>query len=476
MKLKVVINKAKERVAERSGIGKRKKIDWEELLQVLKDICETSITSDSSWDLELGQKFMLEHEFKDHIEVEYKRPRIRDKNISPGRNNIVFKNLDIKKITDSFLNEYFDNCTLVHYGRIYFGLRFEGCHFDLDLNGLILPFAGNYSFYRNKFKYRDSGIIGQWLFCFGAGSKIFFEKNDFDDNSVQIACDFKYFDKHLVKRKMTWQYVEARCLDDSAYYEAMIRKTHDLPDSVPLLLTNTGYSRHFGFDEIRFVGNRRIDNLSLRASGEYTFFNGINRIKELNLDDEYTHSINENVKFYFGLREKINPRFSNPLRHRQLFLTLKNFAVKKQDTDLQRAMDVQLNQIEHHLVKEQWRSIHFWEIGKWIKHFQDRVLWFWRKWSADYYRSWLRPLVWGIVVYFSFIAFSLFFVGDWSLRDFLRLSRHGYNFFFVADLLSNENKISFSFDKCLLYFFDLCRLVLVGMLGFSIRRVISKKG
>lgn len=314
MKLKVVINKAKERVSERSGIGKRKEIEWEELLQVLKDICETSITSDSSWDLELGQKFMLEHEFKDHIEVEYKPPRIRDKNISPGRNNIVFKNLDIKKITDSFLNEYFDNCTLVHYGRIYFGLRFEGCHFDLDLNGLILPFAGNYIFYRNKFKYQNKGIIGQWLFYFGAGSDIFFEKNDFDDNSVQIACDFKYFDKHLVKRKMTWQHVEARCLDDSFYYEAMIRKTHDLPDSVPLLLTNTGYSRHFGFDEIWFVGNRRIDNLSLRASGEYTFFNGINSIKELNLDDEGTHSINKNVKFYFGLREKIDPQFRHPLR------------------------------------------------------------------------------------------------------------------------------------------------------------------
>ena len=275
---------------------------------------------------------------------------------------------------------------------------------------------------------------------------------------------------------MTWQHVEARCLDDSAYYEAMIRKTHDLPDSVPLLLTKTGYSQHFGFDEIWFVGNRRIDNLSLRTNGEYTFFNGTNSIKELNLDAEYTHSINKNVKFYFGLREKIDPKFNRPLRHRQLFLTLKNFAVKRQDTDLQRAMDVQLNQIEHHLVKEQWRSIHFWEIGKWIKHFQDRAIRFWRKWSADYYRSWLRPLVWGIVVYFSFIAFSLFLVGDWSLSDFFRLSRHGYNFFSVADLLSNEYKISFSFDKCLLYFVDLCRLVLVGMLGFSVRRVISKKG
>ena len=176
MKLKVVINKAKERVAERAGIGKRKEIEWEELLQILKEICETSITGDSSWDLELGQKFMSEHEFKDHIWVEYKPPRIRDKNIFPGLNNIVFKNLDIKQITDFFLKEYFDNCTLVHYGRIYFGLRFERCHFDLRLNGLIRPIAGNYSFYRNKFKYKNKGIIGHWLFCFGAGSDIFLKK------------------------------------------------------------------------------------------------------------------------------------------------------------------------------------------------------------------------------------------------------------------------------------------------------------
>ena len=449
MKLKVIINKIKERVAERSGIGRRKGVEWEELLQILKDICEKSTISDSSWDLELGHKFMSKHEFKDHIWVEYKPTRIRDKRITPGLNNIVFKNLDIKEITGSFLREYFDNCTLVLQGRIYFGLRFERCRFDLRSNGIILPFAGNYSFYRNKFKYKNEGIIGHWLFCFGAGSDVFFEKNDFDDNSVQIACDFRYFDKHFVKRKMTWQHVEARCLDGSAYYEAMIRKTYDLPDSVPLLLTNTGYSQHFGFDEIWFVGNRRIDNLSLRTNGKHTFFNGINSIKALNLEDEGTHSINRNVRFYFGVREKIDPQFRQPLSHRQMFLTLKDFAVKRQDTDLQRAMDVQLNQIEHHLVNGQWRSIHFWEIGKWIKHLQDRALWFWRKWSADYYRSWLRPLVCGVLTYFSFIAFSLLFVGDWSFQDFFKLSRNGYNFFFVADSLSKEYKISFSLDKCL---------------------------
>lgn len=70
---------------------------------------------------------------------------------------------------------------------------------------------------------------------------------------------------------------------------------------------------------------------------------------------------------------------------------MREFAGKKQDAHLASALNKQLDRIEYFLTKNQEISF-FANKREWVEHWQDRLLYAWRRWSSDFYRSWLRPL------------------------------------------------------------------------------------
>ena len=88
---------------------------------------------------------------------------------------------------------------------------------------------------------------------------------------------------------------------------------------------------------------------------------------------------------------------------------MREFGVKKQDVELVNALGKQLNRIEYFLTKEQKVSFRV-SRSEWIGYWQDRTLYAWRRWSSDFYRSWLRPLFIGVLGYVALNALPWFWI------------------------------------------------------------------
>ena len=83
-------------------------------------------------------------------------------------------------------------------------------------------------------------------------------------------------------------------------------------------------------------------------------------------------------------------------------------------------MDRHLERIDYFLNKSQ-DSPHVKDYGACIEYWQDRILYGWRRWSSDFYRSWLRPLIVILVSYIVLNAVPALFFDGYSIS-------HGLSF------------------------------------------------
>lgn len=356
-----------------------KQVKFSQLVDILHNICQLSMIErskkSSSWDLDLSVPFLEKKGLDSHITFvsrRYKKLPLNSERHLYDMNNIVLRNLEIDLDDSSAWNTHDDwsplNITKWHL---------EHCRFvptSSYAGPMNFPWRGSFRFFKNEFEFQSHGIIGSCLFNFQDGSIILFQGNDFKRNSIQTSCG----------------------LNDAS------------PES-------------YGSGRISFVGNRGISTLGIIEGYSSVAFTGMNRIGQLWLhrlpDDNRAHE----VRVYFGPREKIDPDFHYCLQHRELFVTMRRFAALNQDARQIKVMDRQLERIEYHLNKEQDApSLIDWRI--WIEYWQDRLLYAWRRWSSDFYKSWFRPLLMIILGYMVLNSVPKVFIATFSLADWIEFT------------------------------------------------------
>ena len=276
--------------------------------------------------------------------------------------------------------------------------------------------------------------MGIWLFVFGHNSVVTFVKNRFHSGNVQI---------------------NSRPADDQA-----------LPD---------------GLDCLSFLGNKGINDLQPNCHAKYYEFSGVNRIGRLSLDVERRLPDKSGVRefsFYFGPREKIDPDFDYNRHHRKLFLSLREHANKKQDSQIVRTLDRCLDRIEYSLIRDQ-------EIRPkdgmsiWLGYWQDRFLHGWRRYTSDFYRSWLRPLVMIVFGYLALNAVPSFMIDGSTLSDYMSFSLRPINkipFYTdgLSDIYESQYACLSNLRKNVLSFVGICQNLWLAVWGIALRKTIAR--
>lgn len=455
----------------------RKQISYADLTRILEVIYEKSYIKKpngrGALDFDLARPFLKEQGVEDYILFVDKIPfPLNSKRNIYAPHNLILRNLDIELECNLDWDQNF-----VWVGDWpWIKWHFEHCRFkpsSPNMLNICFRWRGDFRFYNNKFDFGDSKGMRSWLFVFASGSSVLFQRNDFQDSSLQIPY---VVETSPDVRELSWEKRKAYIVRDDSYYEAMIRKRYELPETVHLEIPDASL-RRLGINRISFLGNKGIDRLQLRCKADYYIFTGINCINYLNFN-ELDSNFMDLTSIYFSSRERIDPNFDDSFHHKKLFLSMRDFGIKKQDVGLVNALDKQLHRIEYFLTKEQ--KIPFRVTGsEWLEYWQDRMLYAWRKWSSDYYRSWFRPLLIGVLGYvvlnaFPWIWIEEFTVSDWIAFSLRRIDRLP---FYTAGLKELHESVYESLSqgsKNWLRFIGLFQLVWVTMWGFAFSKSIRR--
>ena len=404
----------------------RKNIPFSDLIQILQEVDKKSLikksSTSSSFDFDLAIPFLREKGLDRHIcfpSSEKGLPRNSERRVYHSISNIVIRKLDIKLDSLDANLDRSSQSSLSPTSSVAW--HFEECRFEPgspNTARIHFPRMGSFRFYKNEFDFGDSRGGRSWAFIFTGRSPVTFQKNDFKNSDILIVYSLLEEDSDV--QELSWQEKKSYAVRDNSYYEAMTRKKYQLPETVRLIAPGVG-SAHLGLDSLSFLGNKGIDDLNLRCNASSYVFRGINHINFIRFEEPYSNFPDLDGKIYIGPRERIDPYFHHPLHHRSLFSSMKEFAGKKQDAHLVNVLNKQLDRIEYFLTKDQEVSF-FADRSQWFEYWQDRILYAWRRWSSDFYRSWLRPLLIGILGYVMFNAFPYFWIDNFTPADWIAFS------------------------------------------------------
>lgn len=461
----------------------RKSIASSDLVQVLQEVAKKSYVEKTStrskYDFDLAIPFLKENRLDGHIcfrSFEKGLPLNSERRVYSRATNILIRNLTIKFDTHLDLSRQSDwepaSSAKWH---------FEECRIEPaspNTGDIQFPWMGDFRFYKNDFSFKNSGGMRSWLFAFWVGSRVLFQKNDFKNSNMEIVLSFPDEDsKYSNVRKLSWGRRYAYITEDDSYYGAMIRKKYQLPETVRLNIPDA-YSGHVGLDNLSFLENKGIDRLNLRCNAASYVFRGINHINLLRFNELDSDSPDLGVRIYIGARERIDPYFHYPLHHRSLFISLREFAAEKQDAWLVSVMDKQLDRVEYFLAKDQEISF-LADKREWFEYWQDRILYAWRRWSSDFYRSWLRPLSMVILGYGVLNALPWFWIENFTFSDWIAFSLrpisqiHLYAGSLEA-VCGDEYKCLPLRSKNWLSFIGLLQMIWIAVWGFAFSKSIKR--
>ena len=364
-----------------------REIKLSHLIDIFHNICRLSITKrsekSSAWDFDLSIPFLNENRLGKHIKFvsrSHKKLPLNSEQHLYDMSNIVLCDLEIDLDDRSTWQTHGDWEPLSNAKW-----HFEKCRFvpsSSFLGPMNFPWRGSFRFYKNEFEFQSHGIIGSCLFTLQDGSWILFQGNDFKGNSIQTSC------------------VSTRAEGTVANETG--------PDA-------------YGSGHIAFIGNNGIASLSILEGYSFISFTGMNRIGQLMLHCLPYESYAQEVSVYFGPRERIDPDFHYCFQHRKLFTSMRRFAALNQDTRQLNVLDKQLERIEYHLNKEQ-DTLSVFDFHIWSEYWQDRLLHAWRRWSSNFYRSWVRPLVMIVSGYMLLNALPALFIDTFSFSHWLEFT------------------------------------------------------
>ena len=466
----------------RLGRGPRKSLSASELSTTLQTVCQESITSKSdsgiSWDLELAAPFLKSKGLADHVFIH--QPRGQDlldiQNEAYTRwENLILRRLDIT-LDEPLVGGTKTDWDLMHWG---IKLHFEHCSFKRGKSAarLVFPWSGSIRFAGNRFVFPTSGIIGAWLLGFSRMSDVTFQQNDFDNSHIQMTSSRVSDD--APQKKLSWEGHSAYLREDEAYHKAMIRKAHDLPEAVRLTIPGSPYSdatTHVGLGRVTLVGNRGIGSWLMRCDALNYSFRGRNHIQSLSFHESRNDF--EDAIVYIGRRERIDTDFRAPFHHRNLFLSTKAVAAGRGDARQVSALERQIDRIEYFLNKEHNASLSD-GIGGWLEYWQDRLRHGWRRWSSDFYGSWIRPLMVGALGYLGLNALAWVWIDSFSVTDLVaftlrRVDRIPFYTAGLQDLYGAEYENLARGSKNWLRAIGLVQNIWIGMWGFAFGKSIRR--
>ncbi len=357
-----------------------KTIDLSQLIAVFQKICELSIITrsdqSSCYDFDRSTHYISEYGLDTHIAFpswKLNPPPLNSEKHLYSMNNIAVRNLHINLDDRSGWTAH-DDWQPLSSAKWHF----EFCRFEVSSStnmwDIQFPWLGSFRFYNNEFHFRSDTYPGHWLFVFRAGSTALFQGNNFQHNTIQTRC---------VPTNNTSQ---------------------DTTSQLP------------GTGTISFVGNKAILDLGILEGYSSISFSGMNHIDSLwfhdNLDVNHhvENSCEHEPTVYFGTREKLDRHFNHCLQHRNMFLYLRRLAAMAHDTPQLNILDKHIDRIDYHLNKELIPPppTDFWI---WCEYWQDRLLYAWRRWSSNFYKSWLQPLL------MMLLGYMLLNMAPWLLID-----------------------------------------------------------
>lgn len=420
----------------------RKCISSSDLKTVLNVVHEKSVTektrNTTSYNFKAAYPYIKDRGLGDHV-LPLEKAHNRRFPLNSDRNpyeiaNIILRNMEIELEPNLCWDKdlLWVNCPLRPKWH------FEYCRFkpsSSSMQGIPLGWLGSFRFYNNEFafNYRDGDQY--WLFCFASGSRVAFERNNFNDSSIQVRCIH-----------------ETTC--------------------------DEGSTDKLGLGGISFSGNKKIDILAMRCRASDYVFDGLNDINYLVLD-ESSSNFSECESIYFGSRERIDPNFHYTQRHRRLFVTIREYGVNNHDTVLVNSSDKHLSRLEYFLTKEQ--KVPFRIDGfEWFEYWQDRLLCAWRRWSTDFDRSWARPLIIGVIGYLILNAAPKLWIGEFSVSDWVAFSLRRIDRipFFTVGLEELHDSVYDGLSpvsKNWLRFIGFFQLVWTTIWGFAFYRSIRRR-
>lgn len=431
------------------------------------------------YDLELTRPFLDSKGLLDHIVIHQPRGdelrRLIKRSSIYDTNNLTFKDLDIELNHPWDLDE--DFVWTSH--PLWVKWHFEHCRFqpsNPNMGSVVFGWHGNFRFHKNEFDFGDSRGMRSWVFAFRQGSRVLLQGNDFKDSHLQFNCFISW--EVNGSQELSWERRTARIVKDSSYYETMIRQKYEIPDTIRLHMPHSS-SAHFGLDSLSFLGNKGIDRLQMDCRATHYDFRGMNRINSLWFSELRSgHHDDPGFELYLGSREEIDPHYSGAHSHRSMFLKLREIAIRRQDFRIANNIDKQIDRIDYYLTKEQKVSIRA-DWRGWVKYRQDRFLYEWRKFSSDFHRSWLRPLLMGLTGYCILNALPFFWIERFSSSDYVSLllrSIDRFPFFMaeLEDMYGHELESLSLGIKSLLMLSGLFQVIWIAMCGFAFRNSIRR--
>ncbi len=415
-----------------------------QLIEVFHTICQLSFITrsekSSSWDFERSVSFLEEdtlHENITFLSRDIKNLPLNSEKHIYGMNDIVIQNLQIDLDNRSGWTDYHDwePLSLAKW-------HFVNCHFrpsSPSMWSIHFPWSGSFRFYKNEFEFEPSRFGGYWVFVFQYGSGILFQGNDFHGSNIQTKCIPPAMDR-------------------------------DAPDET--------ISGTYGSGSISFVGNKGIRDLEVMERYSSVAITGMNRIDRLICEQLPDVNQGKFKTVYLGPREKIDRDFHHCLHHRNLFLSLRHLAAMNHNANQVNVLDKQLDRIEYFFNKEQ-DTPSLLDFRIWIEYWQDRALYAWRRWSSDFYKSWLRPLCMIILGYMLLNAIPALFIEAFSLSHWIEFTLRP-----ISDITRYEETLNTMFGseyekisssgKNTLRFIGLVEVIWIAIWSFAFARSIKR--
>ena len=423
----------------------RKHITLTRLIEVSRKISEQSLISrterSTSWDFERSSEYLRRQGLRDRIAFVSAKHRDKTLPLNSERHiydleNIVVRDLEIELDDRSVMD------TVEDWGPVSFAKwHFVGCRFQCpspNMWAIAFPWRGSFRFYNGEFRFPSNGHGGVWMFAFKSGSRVWFIGNDFTDSDIQTRCVGS----------------EAGEADSDA--EAW-----------------------GGLGHIAFVANKRVAGLWIQKGYSSIEIYGMNRVDRLNVDLIIDGDEGKRTSIYLGPREKIDPSFYNCLQHRSLFLAMRRLAAINHDSRQLTVLDRQLERIEYFLNKGQGAPSVL-DYRVWIEYWQDRALYAWRRWSSDFYRSWLRPVAMLVGGYLLINAvppalivesFSVSHWIDLTLRPITELATYEAS---LGRIVGREYDAVSVSGKTILKLAGLIEMVWIGVWAFAFAKAIRR--
>ena len=417
-----------------------KTIQYSALVKVFREICSASLIERSArlskWDFARSTSVLKEQGLQGNISFarrDFKTLPINSEQHLYETDDIVISKLHIQLNEREGLALHSDWHPLSDAKW-----HFEHCYFEpasANMWTLNFPWCGSFRFYKNRFAFASQGGGKYWLFVFGAGSRLLFHGNDFRRSRFEIMGFSK--------------------LQDGDTARTANKRGH-----------------------AAFVGNREIESLAIRDAFSSASFTGMNHVEVLQLRQLSDPKPGQNLCVHFGPRENIDPHFHYAMHHRRLFVGLKGIAVSNHDTRQSKILDRHVDRIDYFLNKEEDAPSPM-DFRACIGYWQDRGLYAWRRWSSDFYGSWLRPLAMVVVGYAAWNAMPALFIDafsvshwiEFTLRPINRVAAYGST---LAQMFPCDYELLSLGSKNALRVVGLFEVVWVAMWGFAFARSVKR--